>query len=154
MSTLPLPSLRMALQPMTLREACDYVERHHRRSAPPRGMKFALGAAKGDELLGVAIVGRPVARAIDDGWTLEVLRNCTAGHRNVCSFLYGAAWRATRALGYRRLITYTLKTEPGTSLVASGWRVVGEVAAKSWDCPSRPRDPGDPQLRLRWEAPQ
>ncbi len=142
----------MALQPITLREARAYVERHHRHSKPPWGMKFALAAAKGDELVGVAIVGRPVARLLDDGWTLEVLRNCTTGEPNACSFLYGAAWRAARALGYRRLVTYTLAKEPGTSLRAAGWRVVGEVKAQSWDRPNRARDPGDPQERLRWEA--
>jgi hypothetical protein len=115
-------------------------------------MKFALAAARGDELVGVAIVGRPVARHLDDGWTLEVLRNCTTGQPNVCSFLYGAAWRATRTLGYRKLITYTLASEPGTSLRAAGWRVVGEVKPQGWDRPNRARDNGDPQERLRWEV--
>ncbi|HMJ03091.1 MAG TPA: XF1762 family protein, partial [Conexibacter sp.] len=114
-------------------------------------MKFALGAARGDELVGVAIVGRPLARLLQDGWTLEVLRLCTTGDRNACSFLYGACWRAARALGYRRLVTYTRADEGGASLRASGFRVVGEVKSESWDRPSRPRDGGDPQQRLRWE---
>jgi hypothetical protein len=146
---------RLALCPMTHREALAYVETHHRHSVPPRGMVFAVGAGVGESLEGVAIVGRPVARGLQDGWTLEVLRLCTPSgeaERNVCSFLYAASWRATRALGYRRLVTYTRQDEAGTSLTAAGWRVVGEVAARSWDAPSRPRDDRDERVpRLRWE---
>jgi hypothetical protein len=148
--------VRLALCPLKHREALAYVEAHHRHSVPPRGMVFALGAGLGPELQGVAVVGRPVARGLDDGWTLEVLRLCTPSEgaaRNVCSFLYSASWRATRALGYRRLITYTRADEAGTSLAAAGWRVVGEVKARSWDTPSRPRDDRDERVpRLRWEA--
>lgn len=144
-------SERLVTVPMKLRDAAAYVERHHRHSRPPRGMKFALGAARGEELLGVAVVGRPVARLLDDGWTVEALRVCTTGERNVCSFLYGAAWRAARALGYRRLVTYTLASEPGSSLRAAGLRVVGEVRPQTWHRSGRPRDFHDPQERLRWE---
>jgi hypothetical protein len=144
---------RLTIVPLTLGEANAYVECHHRHSNPTVGHKFSLGAALGAEVVGVAIVGRPVARPMDDGWTLEVLRVCSTGERNVCSFLYGACWRAARTLGYRKLITYTLKTEPGSSLRAAGWRVVGEVTARSWDVPSRPRVDKHPlQERLRWEA--
>lgn len=143
---------RLVVVPMTLRAAAAYVERHHRHSAPPKGMKFALGAARGEELLGVAVVGRPVARLLDDGWTVEALRVCTAGGRNVCSYLYGACWRAARTLGYRKLITYTLASEPGVSLRAAGLRVVGEVRPQTWHRAARPRDFGDPQARLRWEV--
>jgi hypothetical protein len=150
---------RLELAPLTLREANAYVERHHRyverhhrHSVPVAGAKFALAAALAGEVVGVAIVGRPVARGLDDGWTLEVLRVCTRGARNACSFLYGRAWRAARALGYRRLVTYTRADELGTSLTAAGWRVVGEVTARSWDTPSRPRvDRDERQDRLRWE---
>lgn len=146
--------MRLALVPLTLREANDYVERHHRHSNPVVGQKFSLAAAMGEEVVGVAIVGRPLARPLDDGWTLEVLRLCSQGERNVCSFLYGASWRAARALGYRKLVTYTLASESGSSLRAAGWSVVGEVAARSWDTPSRPRVDRHPlQERLRWEAP-
>lgn len=142
---------RMCVVPLPLDEANAYVERHHRHSNPTVGHKFSLGAALGSEIVGVAIVGRPVARPADDGWTLEVLRICSVGERNVCSFLYGACWRAARALGYRKLITYTLATEPGSSLRAAGWRVVGVVPARSWDVPSRPRVDKHPlQERLRW----
>jgi hypothetical protein len=85
---------------------------------------------------------------------LEVLRVATDGTANACSMLYGAAWRAARALGWRKLITYTLVSEPGTSLRAAGWRVVGVVRGRSWDCASRPRVDRHPTLdKQRWEAP-
>lgn len=143
---------RLTVVPISLADANRYVGEHHRHSNPVTGHKFSLAAAMGDEICGVAIVGRPVARGLQDGWTLEVLRNCSTGTKNVCSFLYGACWRATRAMGYRKLITYTLKSESGASLRASGWRVVGEVKARSWDTPSRPRvDKHEIQERLRWE---
>lgn len=148
--------MRLSLCPMTQREAFAYVAAHHRHSVVPRGCVFALGAAVGESLEGVVIVGRPVARVLDDGWTLEVLRLCTPSedaHRNVCSFLYAASWRAARALGYRRVVTYTRADESGASLRAAGWRVVGEVKARSWDAPSRPRDDRDERVpRLRWAA--
>jgi hypothetical protein len=134
-------------------EANAYVERHHRHSRVVKGYRFALGAARGDELLGVAIVGRPVSRVLQDGWTVEALRVCTTGARNVCSFLYGACWRAARALGYLRMVTYNLRSESGASLRAAGARIVSDVPARDWaKCSvSRPRDPGDPQERFRWE---
>lgn len=117
------------------------------------GCKFCLAVGDGEEIHGVAIVGRPVARGNDNGLTLEVTRVATDGARNACSMLYGAAWRATRALGYRRLITYTLDTESGTSLRAAGWRVIGKTKGGSWDCPSRPRvDKHPTQPKLCWEA--
>lgn len=144
--------MRLTLQPLTLREASAFVERHHRHCQPPQGGLFAIGASGGGEVVGVVIVGRPVARHMADGWTAEVTRLATDGSRNACSLLYGAAWRAARAMGYRRLITYTLATEPGTSLRAAGWRVVAEVQRRSWDRPGRPRVDLHPlQERLRWE---
>jgi hypothetical protein len=101
------------------------------------------------------MVGRPVARHYDDGLTLEVNRTATDGSRNANSMLYGAAWRATKALGYGRLITYTQEGESGSSLRAAGWKVVGERKARSgWNVPSRPRlDRGtDGVQRTLWEA--
>jgi hypothetical protein len=141
-----------AIVPLSLAEANALVARWHRHSNPTVGHKFSLGLAVGEEVVGAAIVGRPVARPLDDGWTLEVLRCVTDGHRNGCSMLYGACWRAARSLGYRKLVTYTLKSESGSSLRASGWRTVGEVSARSWDTPSRPRvDKHSLQERIRWE---
>lgn len=144
--------MTLAVTPLTLREARAYVERTHRHHRPPQGGLFAIGAADGDEIVGVVIVGKPVARAMDDSYTVEVTRLATDGSRNACSLLYGAAWRAARAMGYRRLITYTLATEPGTSLRAAGWRVVTEVRGHSWNSPSRPRVDLYPlQDKFRWE---
>jgi hypothetical protein len=147
-------SLRIV--PVTFRQAASFVEEHHRHHKPPRGMKFAVGVALGDELVGVAMVGRPVARFLDDGTTLEVNRTAVADcERNANSMLYGAAWRAAKALGYRRLITYTQSGESGASLRGAGWRVVAERAARpGWDRPSRARRSHgvDGIERMLWEA--
>lgn len=122
-----------------LDEANAFVEQHHRHHQPVVGHLFSMGAALGDAIVGVVIVGRPVSRHRDDGLTAEVTRLCTDGTRNACSFLYGAAARAAFALGFKRIGTYILKSEPGTSLAAAGWRQIGEVRGRSWTTPSRPR---------------
>lgn len=143
----------MNVCPVTLKEARAFVNAHHRHHRAPQGGLFAIGAELGEALVAVAIVGRPLARMLADDYTAEVTRLCTLGHRNACSMLYAACWRAARAMGYRRLITYTLKSEPGTSLDAAGWRCVGEVRAESWSRPSRPRvDTAPKQEKLRWEV--
>ncbi len=119
--------------PITLREACDFIARHHRHNKPPRGWKFGVGLRVGDALVGVATAGRPVARHYDDGTTLEVNRTCTDGTPNANSMLYGAVWRAAKAMGYRRCITYTQADETGASLRAAGWTKVKELEARgSW----------------------
>ena len=123
----------LTIVPISFRNACEFVAIHHRHHSPPVGHKFSLGVATEDGLVGVAMVGRPIARAFDDGVTLEVNRTCTDGTANANSALYGAAWRAAKALGYRRLITYTQSGESGSSLRAAGWRILGErPARKSW----------------------
>jgi hypothetical protein len=144
----------LVLQPITAREAASFVSAHHRHHAPAQGIKFAIGLNDGERVVGVITVGRPVARGLDDGWTAEVTRCCVMeGIKNGCSKLYGAAWRAARAMGYRRLVTYTLDDEPGISLRGAGWRVVGEVVGRSWSCPSRPRvDTHPTQNKIRWQA--
>jgi len=145
--------MSLELVPVTLRDAHAFIERLHRHHKPSRGGKFAIGVARGSELVGVAVVGRPVARGLDDGFTAEVTRVATDGSRNACSMLYGAAWRAAKAMGYRKCITYTLASEPGTSLRAAGWRIVGEVKGRSWDTATRPRVDAHPlQNKLRWET--
>lgn len=146
---------RLRLVPISLAEANAFVRQHHRHHQPVAGHKFSLGTVKRDQVVGVAIVGRPIARHLDDTWTLEVNRCCTDGTRNACSFLYGAAWRAARALGYRTLITYTLPEEGGASLRGAGWTVIGQCGGGSWSTPSRPRVDKHPlQMKLKWEAPQ
>src|SRR5688572_22796767 len=141
--------MKLARIPVTLDEANRFVSMHHRHHAPVIGHKFSIGAVVEDAIVGVVIVGRPVARRRDDGRTLEVTRLCTDGTANACSFLYGAAAKATFALGYSRIGTYVLKREPGTSLVAAGWKLIGETPGKSWSVPSRQRDdkhPIEPKL--------
>ena len=151
--------LKSSLQiyPATLAESNAFVKSHHRHHQPVPGSKFCLSVVKDGEgdPCGVAIVGRPVARAYDNGLTLEVNRVATDGTPNACSALYGACRRATFALGYRRLITYTMESESGSSLRGAGWKVIGEVKGRSWSCPSRPRVDKHPlQNKIRWEAPE
>jgi hypothetical protein len=122
-----------------LDEANAFVEQHHRHHRKVVGHLFSIGASVGDQIVGVAIVGRPVSRFRDDGLTAEVTRLCTDGTRNACSFLYGASARAAFALGFKRIGTYILASEPGTSLTGTGWRMIGETPGKSWSVPSRPR---------------
>ena len=123
----------LRIVPITLRQACAFIERHHRHNKPPRGWKFGVGVERDEELVDVATAGRPVARAFDDGLTLEVNRTCTDGTRNANSMLYGAVWRAARAMGYVRCITYTQHDESGASLKAAGWIKVKDLQPrKSW----------------------
>jgi hypothetical protein len=138
---------------MDLEGANEFVSRHHRHHGEVVGHKFSIGAALGSTLVGVVIVGRPVARRLDDGLTLEVTRLCSDGTHNACSFLYGAAARAAFALGFARIGTYIRKDEPGASPRAAGWRMVGETPGRSWSVPSRPRkDKTDLIPRLRFET--
>lgn len=138
---------------MTLREARAFVDRLHRHHPAPQGGLFAIGCVRGVTVAGVAIVGRPIARQLADGYTAEVTRLCTDGTPNACSMLYGASWRAARAMGYRRLVTYTLASEPGASLRAAGWRDVARTKPEGWSRPSRPRVDLQPaQEKIRWEA--
>jgi hypothetical protein len=145
----------MEITPITLKEANAFVAKLHRHHKPVPGSKFSVAVSEGERVVGVAIVGRPVARHLDDGWTLEVNRCCTDGTQNACSMLYGASWRAAKALGYRRLITYTLPEEGGASLRASNWKLLGLRGGGSWNRTSRPRIDTDEILqgqKLLWEA--
>jgi hypothetical protein len=139
--------------PVCLREANEFVAEFHRHHGKVRGQKFSIAVAKSGSVRGVVIVGRPVSRCLDDGWTLEALRCCSDGTKNVCSCLYAAAWRAARAMGYARLITYTLPAEGGASLRAAGWKIVGESKGGTWSRGERPRVDCHPlQHKLRWQA--
>jgi hypothetical protein len=145
--------LRLTVEHIDLAEAQAFVRIHHRHSKPVVGHLFSIGAALEGSIVGVAIIGRPTARMRQDGVTVEVTRLATDGTRNACSFLYGAAARAAFALGYKRVGTYILKSEPGTSLKAAGWREIAQVRARSWSTPTRPRfDKHDIQLRMLWET--
>jgi len=143
----------VTIVPLRFREAAAFVRTHHRHHGPSKGQVFSLGLADdAGRIVGCAVVGRPVARFLDDGWTLEVTRLCTDGEPNACSALYRAAWRAAQALGYRRLVTYTLPSEPGASLRGAGLRCLGKAGGGTWNRRDRPRVDVNPnQRKIRWE---
>jgi hypothetical protein len=147
------PQPKLTIVPLRRDEAFDFVRSKHRHHPPPVSGLWCLGVR--DEtgtLHGVAVVGRPVSRALDDGLTAEITRVATDGAPNACSALYGAARRVAQAMGYRRILTYTLASEPGTSLRAAGWSQVATVHGRSWSCESRPRQDRHPtQDKIRWE---
>jgi len=141
------------LQPITYPEACEFIKQYHRHHLPPQGWKFGIAVNDGEKVVGVITIGRPVARAFDNGLTLEVTRCCTDGSRNTCSKLYGAAKRAVFSMGYKRLITYTLASEVGSSLRGAGWREIGGAGGGSWNRASRLRvDKAPTAQKLLWEA--
>jgi hypothetical protein len=145
--------MTLELQPITYPEACAFIRQYHRHHLPSTGWKFGIAVNDGEKVVGVVTIGRPVSRMLDDGWCLEVTRCCADGTRHVASMLYAAAWRATKALGYKRLVTYTLIEEAGTSLKAAGWKDVYTTDGGSWSRDRRPRVDTAPlgQKRL-WEA--
>lgn len=142
----------LTIVPIFQAKAFAFIQKYHRHHKKPVGSIFQIAAAAEGVICGVAIIGRPVARASQDGLTAEVTRLCTDGTPNVCSMLYGACWRIAREMGYRRLITYILNTESGTSLNAAGWRLIGERGGGKWDTSSRPRFDKHPlQKKLLFE---
>lgn len=148
--------MRLALRPIGLRAANAWIDEVHRHHGPVRGHKFSVSVVDAaGQTRGVAVAGRPVARNLDDGLTLEVLRVATDGAPNACSMLYGACTRAGKGMGYlpHRIITYTLASEPGTSLLAAGWVRVAATEGGSWSRPSRPRLDLHPlDEKVRWHA--
>jgi len=142
----------LKIVPVTFKQACEFITEYHRHHIAPQGWKFGAGASVDGKLVGVVMVGRPVARGSDDGQTLEVIRLCTDGTPHACSLLYAAAWRAAKALGYTKIITYILASETGASLRGAGWTEVAKVRGRSWTCPSRPREDKHPTVdKVRWE---
>jgi len=141
------------LQPITFKEACRFIDENHSTHDSPQGWKFGTAVNDGENVVGVATVGRPVSRHLDDGETLEVTRCCTDGTKNAGSMLYAACWRAAKALGYKRIISYTLRDEEdGTPLKAAGYEVRHETEGDSWNCESRPRVDTSPDVaKERWE---
>lgn len=144
---------RLTIAPLSLREANAWVEEHHRHHGSTQGHKFSVGLLFGEELAGVAIAGRPVGRHDDDGLTIEVRRVATRGTFNGCSKLYGALCNAAKALGFHRVITFTLPEEGGGSLRAAGFRLIRKTTSKrGWNRESRPRTDKAPLgQKLRWE---
>jgi len=142
----------MHLKPIGLKEASDFIRLHHSHHIPTIGHKFSIGCILNGFLVGVIVIGRPVARALDDGYTAEITRCCTDRTKNVASMLLGAAYRAAKAMGYERIITYTLESESGVSLKAAGYQKVGKVRGRSWSHDGRPRIDKHPTCnKTRWE---
>lgn len=140
------------LIPSNLDDANAFVRKHHRHSRPVVGQKFSVAVADDEGVRGVAISGRPRARGLQDGWTIEILRVCTDGARNACSKLYSACCRSAKGMGYRLAVTYTLASESGASLRAAGFHAVAEVKDRQWGCESRPRAERDlVGGKVRWE---
>ena len=145
------------LRPITLRTAQDFVSDHHRHNEAPQGHRFSIGLWTDDKLIGIVIVGRPIAKAHDDGITAELTRCCVLeGKKNANSLLYAAAWRAAKAMGYKKMITYTLPIESGASLKAAGFLPVADTRASpnGWNVPSRQREAPAKYPRgkkIRWE---
>lgn len=134
---------------LSLQEANEFVLNLHRHHPPVHRDKFRVGATLDGKLVGVAQVGRPISRMLDDGKTVEVVRLATDGTKNVCSFLYSRCARASKELGYKKIITYILESEKGTSLEASGWCFDGITGGGSWSCPSRPREDKSPTCKKK-----
>ena len=124
--------------PLTLKQANELIARLHRHHKPVQGHRFTIGAARADGVLvGAAVVGRPVARMVDQYRVAEVTRLVTDGTRNACSLLYSAAARAAKAMGFQKIQTYILADEPGTSLRAAGWVMEAKTDGGDWNRPSR-----------------
>ena len=132
--------MALEVRPISLKNANAYIEQNHRHHLRVQGHIFSIAAYLDNELVGVAIVGRPVSRYLDDGFCLEVTRLCSNGSKNVCSLLYGRCARIAKEMGYKKIITYILETEPGTSLKAVGWSCeLDKAGGGEWNCESRPR---------------
>lgn len=119
--------------PLTLKQANSFVAAIHRHHKPVQGHRFSLGVEEDGRIVGVCIVGRPVARGCNPYLTAEATRLATDGTKNACSILYAAAARACKAMGFEKIQTYTLQEEPGTSLRAAGWNAVATTAGGDWN---------------------
>ena len=142
----------LELYPISFKEACEFVKTHHRHLRPPQGHKFSISCVKAGDVVGVCMVGRPVARHLDNGLTFEIRRVATDGTKNACSFLYSASWRIARNLGYKKLITSILSSETGRSLYAADFKCVGEAGGGNWYSAKRPRSTDLPnQKKIKFE---
>ena len=130
---------KIAAIPLELAAANEFVANLHRHHDPVYRDKFRVGALVDGKLVGVVQVGRPVSRYLDNGENIEVVRLCTDGTKNVCSFLYAKAARIAKEMGYKKIITYILESESGTSLKAAGWKQETVTNGGTWNRKSRPR---------------
>lgn len=143
--------------PIKHKEAAEFVANFHRHNKPPAGSIFCVAASDGQKMVGVAICGRPVARNLDNGQTLEVTRVCVVDDapKGTCSFLYARCWQAAKALGWKKLITYTLQSESGASLRGAGWKIVAELKGNNQGWINRPGREWQSvvgQSKFRWES--
>ena len=147
---------KLAIKPITIKEANEFVKAHHRHSKPTQGGRFAVGATFDNELVGVAIVGRPISASIKDKLTAEITRLCAAptAPKNTCSFLLGRCWRIWQQMGGATMITYTLQEENGASLRGAGWEQVAEVKPSNWNRPDRPRKHQSIYDKKKWKLKQ
>jgi hypothetical protein len=147
--------MKLRLKPLTLSQANELVGRLHRHHKPVVGHRFSIGAFQGEELVGAAIVGRPVARGCDPYLVAEVTRLVTNGAKNTCSFLYSACARISREMGFEKVQTYILSEEPGTSLIAAGWVLVATTAGGNWNHSKKyagtRREDQPMEPKTRWE---
>ena len=145
-----LALFEMEIKPITFREAKEFNALHHRHNPDIQGCRFCLSCWKDSQLVGVAICGRPVGRYLDDGLTCEINRLCTDGTYNACSMLYGACCRIAKDMGYRKIITYILQSEPGTSLKASGFLCDGEAGGTHWTGKRNKGQEIPTEMKTRW----
>ena len=147
-------NIALEIRPITLKEANNFVTQYHRHHKATVGHKFSISCVDtndDDRLCGVAICGRSVSRVLDDGTVLEVNRLCTDGTYNACSKLYGACARIAKDMGYKKIITYILKSENGASLRASNYICEGEAGGEVWTGKRSGRDNGVPkEKKTRW----
>ena len=147
---------KLEISPISIREANEFVSSFHRHNRPTKGGRFAVAACYDEDMVGVAIVGRPVSATLQDGLTAELTRLCVNENapKNACSFLYGRCWRIWQQMGGKRMVTYTLQDESGSSLRGAGWKIVGEVkpTLRGWDRKHRGRawQPIYGQMKFRW----
>jgi|TARA_B100001093_G_C26690945_1_gene954779 hypothetical protein len=145
--------------PLTLKEANEFVTTHHRHNKKCQGHRFSIGCIKDNDMVGVAICGRPLSRRLDSQFVLEVLRVCIKdpAPKNACSYLYARAWKIWQSMGGNKILTYTLASESGASMRAVGWDKVSETKplsknAKGWETrDNRQTQPVNFQLKFRWE---
>lgn len=144
--------MKLHQRPITLRAANAVVDKIHRHHKPVRGHRWSVAAYQESRLVGVAIAGRPVARGCDPEVVAEVLRLATDGTPNACSFLYGVCARMAKEWGFWKIQTYILASEPGTTLIAAGWKRVAEVEGRPWEHTAGPRRQDQPHCdKSRWE---
>lgn len=129
------------LRPITRDLANDCVRRWHRHHKPVRQRVLSVGAFIEGEIVGAAIVEPAKAEALSKNGVFEVTRlACRGGGATlnghvdgVASKLLGAAWGAMRAMGCRRMCSYTRLDESGVCYRAAGWVAVAFSKGEAWD---------------------